>query len=251
MKTTRVLQACLAELIGAFALTFIGAGAIITNQFLGASGFGLLGIALAHGLVLAILVSATGHISGGHCNPAVTFGFMLTRRIDLIVGVLYILSQLIGASIAAGLLVGIFPADLWKSVSLGAPQLDRSVSAGIGVLVEAVLTFFLVFTVFATAVDPRGPKSIAGFGIGLVLTFDILMGGPFTGAAMNPARAFGPMLAGNVWSDGWVYWVGPLLGGGIAALLYYYGLWEKEAPGPDRSEAAVTANRPRRARPRV
>lgn len=249
MDITRMWRPCLAELIGAFALTFIGAGAIITNQSLGSAGFGLVGIALAHGLVLAIFVSATGHISGGHINPAVTFGFIITRRMDPWLGLSYIISQLLGAYIAGGLLIAIFPQDIWRAVALGAPQLGGPVAtnAGLGLLIEAVLTFFLVFTVFATAVDPRGPKSIAGFGIGLVLVFDILMGGPLTGAAMNPARAFGPMLAGNIWNDWWVYWVGPLLGGGIAALVYHYLLWQEPTK---EAEPANSETRPRRTRSR-
>jgi aquaporin Z len=239
----------LAELIGTFALTFIGAGAILANETLGSGGFGLLGVALAHGLVLAIFVSGTIHISGGHINPAVTLGFMITQCIHPGVGLLYMISQLLGAALAAGLLTALFPQEIWGKVALGAPQLGETVSFGIGVLVEAVLTFFLVFTVFATAVDPRGPKSIAGFGIGLVLVFDMIVGGPLTGAAMNPARAFGPTLAVNlseVWSDHLVYWIGPLLGGGLAALVYHYGLGEEAKPA---AAAPTRAARGRRTPP--
>jgi aquaporin Z len=254
MDTTRIYRSCLAELIGAFALTFIGAGAILTNQSLGSSGFGVMGIALAHGLVLSVFVSGLGHVSGAHFNPAITFGFMITRRMDALMGLLYIVAQLIGASIAAGLLVAIFPAELWqtKEAALGAPQLGSAIHSGTGVLIEAILTFFLVFTVFATAADPRGPKSIAGFGIGLVLVFDILVGGPLTGAAMNPARAFGPTLAAgpslpDLWDTHWVYWAGPLLGGGIAALLYNYVFWRSnEDGGLKASQSETRARRPRR-----
>jgi MIP family channel proteins len=225
---------CLAELIGTFALVFIGAGVVCADSFLvnvqrASGGIGLLGIALAHGLVLAIIVSATGHISGGHINPAVTAGFLVTGRITRTLGILYILSQLVGAILASLLLRAIFPADAWQPATLGTPALGMAISYWDGVLLEFILTFFLVFTVFAVAVDERAPKSIYGFAIGLVLTFDILAGGPLTGAAMNPARAFGPALVSGSWNDHLVYWIGPLLGGMAAALLYNYALLENKA----------------------
>ena len=217
-------QPCLAELIGTFALIFIGAGSICADKYLTVHqqpGIGLLGIALAHGLVLAVMVSATGHISGGHINPVVTAGAILTRKIKPKLGGLYILSQLIGGLLGALLLREIFPPGVREAVNLGTPGLGPGVSLGSGILVEVILTFFLVFTVFATAMDERGAfKSIAGFGIGLVLVFDILVGGPLTGAAMNPARAFGPALVSGNWSNHLVYWVGPLLGGILAAVVY-------------------------------
>lgn len=222
---------CIAELIGTFALVFIGAGAVCTNYYIenmqGGIGIGLVGIGLAHGLVLAIAVSATGHISGGHINPAVTAGFLVTGRITPTLGVLYILSQLAGAIIAALLLRAIFPENAWQPVNLGTPELGVDMSYWDGVLLELILTFFLVFTVFAVAVDERAPKNIYGFAIGLVLTFDILAGGPLTGAAMNPARAFGPALVSGFWENHLVYWLGPLLGGMAAALIYNYLLLKK------------------------
>ncbi len=224
---------CMAEFIGTFALVFIGAGAVCADSYLinvqGAFvGFGLLGIALAHGLVLAIAVSTTGHISGGHINPAVTAGFLVTGRITRTLGVLYIVSQLVGAIIAGMLLRAIFPEGAWQPVNLGTPALSTDVSSWSGVLLELILTFFLVFTVFAVAVDERAPKNIYGFAIGLVLTMDILAGGPLTGAAMNPARAFGPALVSGFWENHLIYWLGPLLGGMAAALLYNYALLKKE-----------------------
>jgi aquaporin TIP len=203
-----------AELVGAFALTFAGAGAILT-------GADLVGVALAHGLVIAVMASAVGHISGGHFNPAVTFGFLLTRRIDPLLAGVYVVSQLVGSAVAALLLRWIYPSEIVDARSLGAPVLNEQVGVGAGFAVEAILTFFLVWVIFATAADPRGAfKSIAGLAIGLTITLDVLMGGPLTGAAMNPARAFGPQLAGNVWSDGWLWYIAPLVGGGAAALLY-------------------------------
>lgn len=210
----------LAEAIGTFALVFIGAGAVVTDFMTGS--LGLLGVALAHALVLAIVISATGHISGGHINPAVTFGFMVTRRISVPLGLRYVGAQLVGALLAGLLVWALFPGDPLEQGSLGATLLNRDtgIAAWQGLLIEAVLTFFLVFAVFGTAVHPKAPKSIAGFGIGLVLAFDILVGGPLTGASMNPARSFGPALVGGFWADHWLYWIGPLAGGAVAALVY-------------------------------
>ncbi len=211
---------CLAELIGTFALVFIGAGAICTDSLTN-GGVGLLGIAVAHGLVLAIIVSGTGHLSGGHINPAVTLGLLSAGKIKPDMAIRYIISQLVGASLAGLVLRIIYRPEVWQPVNLGTPGLGEGVGMGTGILVEAILTFFLVFTVFATAVDDRGVwKAIGGFGIGLVLTFDILMGGPLTGASMNPARTFGPALFAGYWDGHLVYWIGPILGGWLAALVY-------------------------------
>ena len=218
-------RALVAELVATFTLTFIGAGAIIANNMGG--GFGLLGIAIAHGLALALMVSATMAVSGGHVNPAVTFGFIVTGRIKPVIGVLYMIAQAAGAVIAALILRAVFPSSAYEAVRLGATTLSTGVSPGIGILVELILTFFLVFAVFGTAVDERGPK-LGGFGIGLVLIMDILAGGVLTGASMNPARSFGPALIFGHWADHWVYWVGPLLGGGLAALLYNTFLMKKK-----------------------
>jgi aquaporin TIP len=209
-------QRGIAELVGSFALMFVGGGAIAVT-----AGEDLVAIALAHGLVIAVMASAVGHISGGHFNPAVTFGFLVTRRIDPALALVYWLSQLAGAVLGALLLLAVVPDELTDAVNLGTPALGPEVSAGAGFLLEAILTFFLVWVIFATAADPRGTfKSIAGLAIGLTITLDILIGGPLTGAAMNPGRAFGPQLVGNEWADGWVWYLGPLVGGGLAALLY-------------------------------
>ncbi len=212
-------RACLAEAVGTFTLIFIGAGSIIANQLSGGK-VGLVGIALAHGLAIATMVAATGHLSGGHLNPAVTWGFMVTRRLPVGVGVAYILAQLAGASIGGLLLTASFPEAARQAAHLGTPMLDPSVTAGVGIVVEALLTFFLVFVIFGVAVDPRGPGGIAPLMIGLVIAMDLLTGGPLTGAAMNPARAFGPALFSGTWANHLVYWVGPGLGGGLAAWVY-------------------------------
>ena len=215
-------QKLTAEFIGTFALVFFGVGAVCADQFLhGAGGIGLLGVALAHGLAIAIMVSALGHISGGHFNPAVTIGFWVTKRLNTLDVVLYWIAQLAGATAAAFLLKAIIPEDTWRAVALGTPDLARDFSRLSGMILEAVTTFFLVLTVFATAVDEKGTfRSIAGFGIGLIISLGILVAGPFTGAALNPARAFGPALAATHWANHGVYWVGPLAGGFLAGLLY-------------------------------
>ncbi len=209
-----------AELVGTFAFVFIGAGSIITNTLLHGA-IGLVGIALAHGLALSIVISVFGATSGGHVNPAVTVGFLLTRRIKPLLGILYIVAQLVGATLAGLLLQAIFPQAIWQAAQLGTPDLAPGISLGTGILVEAILTFFLLLAVFGTAVDKRAPK-IGGFGIGLTVLVDILVGGPLTGAAMNPARTFGPALAGGFWQNDLVYWIGPIVGAAIAALLYEY-----------------------------
>ena len=211
-----------AEFIGAFALIFIGAAAIIQT-----GGGNLVAIAIAHGLAIALLVSSLGHISGGLFNPALTIGLWATRRLDTISTVAYIIAQLLGAVVAALALVLVFPEALRDAVSLGVPLLGRGIDFAQGVIIEAIATFFLMLAVFGTALDPRGPK-LGGFGIGLVLTMDILAVGTLTGAAMNPARTFGPALVGGEWSNHLVYWIGPIIGAVVAALVYHYLFAEEE-----------------------
>jgi MIP family channel proteins len=217
-----VPQKLTAEFIGAFALTFFGAGAICADQFLhGAGSPGLFGIAAAHGLAIAIMVSSLGHISGGHFNPAITIGFWVTKRITTLDAVLYWVAQLAGATAAAFLLKAVVPEETWRAVALGTPSLVRDFPVWSAIVLEAITTFFLVLVVFATAVDEKGTfRAIAGFGIGLTITIGILVAGPFTGAALNPSRAFGPALAASHWANWGVYWVGPLAGGFLAGYLY-------------------------------
>ncbi len=210
----KALKPCVAEAIGTFALCFIGAGSICINA-------GLVGIALAHGCVLAVMISAMGHISGGHFNPAVTLGALVGGKIKSPMAGYYVVSQLAGAVAAGFLLRMIFPAVTWQAVNLGTPGLAPGVSVETGILVEIVLTFFLVLVVYGTAIDDRGTwKAIGGFGIGFTVLCDILMGGPLTGASMNPARTFGPALAAGYWDNHIVYWIGPLAGGALAGLVY-------------------------------
>jgi aquaporin TIP len=218
-----------AEFIGTFALVFVGAGSTLYAQ-------SLTDIALAHGLVIAVFVSALGFISGGHFNPAVTLGFVITRRIATPLAVAYWVVQFSAGALGALVLKLVLPKALEDRTGLGAPALGGGVGAGAGVVIEAILTFFLVFVVFATAVDPRGTfKQIAGLAIGFTISLDILMGGVLTGAAMNPARAFGPQLVADHWTKAWVWYVGPLAGGVIAASLYellYLRPTEPEPVGP-------------------
>ena len=214
---TALLKPCVAEFIGTFTLIFVGVGAIYQNA-------GLLAVAFAHGLAIAVMVSATGAISGGHLNPAVSFGLWVGGKIDLPRLAAYWVAQLLGAVAAAFLLLYVFaqlpnqvPSDI---VAKGTPDLLREgISSAQGIVIEGVLTFFLVFVVYGTAVDGRAPK-IGGLAIGLTVTLDILFNGPLTGAAMNPARVFGPAVASGHWTNHAVYWIGPLAGGGLAGLVY-------------------------------
>jgi aquaporin Z len=220
------LRRGVAEFIGTFALIFIGAGAAAFARI-------EVDYAIANGFVIAVMVSAFGFISGGHFNPAVTLGFLVTRRIAPLLAVWYWLVQFGGAAAAALLLKWVFPATVENSGNLGVPALGQGVTSGPGVVIEAVLTFFLVTVVFATAVDPRGAfKQISGLAIGFTIVFGVMMGAPYTGAAINPARAFGPQLVGDHWAHWWVWYVGPFAGGVIAACLYELLYLRPTEPAP-------------------
>ena len=210
----------LAEMIGTFTLTFIGAGSICLNEMTH-GGVGIVGIAMAHGLALAVMISAVAPISGGKINPAVTLGLWIGGKVDTKTAIFEIIFQFAGAILGAWFLMLIFPESIAKAVNLGTPALGNGISAWVGVFAEAIATFLLIFTVYATLIDPRGTfKAIAGFGIGIVVLFDILALAGVTGAAMNPARAFGPALVSMDFANQWVYWVGPILGGLLAGLFY-------------------------------
>jgi MIP family channel proteins len=221
-------KAIIAELVGTFLFVFVGAGSIVTASFIHASTpLTLLIAAFGNGLGLGLAITTVGHVSGGHLNPAVTIALWVSQRIGSVLAVLYIAAQLAGGALAGLALKAIFSQGIWGPVHMGGANLDPHVSFGTGVLIEAILTFFLVFAVFGTAVDPRHPQ-VGGFAIGLVVTVDVLVGGPLTGAAMNPARAFGPAVAGNFWANHLVYWIGPILGAIIASLIYGYILMPHE-----------------------
>ena len=208
-----IFKKSVAEFIGVFFLTFIGGSAIIN------SNSDLLIIALAHGLTVSLVIASLGHISGAHINPAVTAGFLFTGKIKFKTAISYFLAQILGSVSAAISLRFLIPNSM--NYILGGQQLNLNISFFEGLIIEALLTFFLVFTIFGVAVDIRGPiKSISGFGIGLVVTVDILAGGPLTGASMNPARTFGPSLISGTWENHLIYWIGPLIGGILGALVY-------------------------------
>ncbi len=219
-------RALVAEAIGTFTLCFVGILAIDA-----AGPGGLAGVAFAHGLAIAVMVAALGAISGGHFNPAVTIGFLVTKRMTLQRAAMYWAAQLGGGLVAAVLLAWLIGAD---KVGNGTPSLG-SYDSVTGAVLEAVATFFLVLVVFGTAVDERAPKSVFPMAIGLTVTLDILAIGPKTGAAMNPARAFGPALVSGELRDHWVWWIGPLLGG-VAAALLYSGYLMVNAPRPPAAE---------------
>jgi MIP family channel proteins len=213
------LRRAVTESIGAFTLTFIGAGAAAAAG--GVHDPTLIGVAIANGLAIGVMVCALGHISGGHFNPAITFGFLISRKIKPALAVVYWVAQFGGAALAALLVRDLLPRATTEAVKLGVPALGHGVDASSGMLLEAVFTFFLVLVVFGAAVDTRGPfNAVAGLAIGLTISIDVLFGGPFTGAAMNPSRAFGPQLVGDHWANGWVWYAGPLLGATVAALAY-------------------------------
>jgi aquaporin Z len=214
----------IAEFIGTFALIFVGVGAI-AGDYLNGGQTGLVGIALAHGLTIAVMVSATAAISGGHLNPAVTIGLMCANKVNVPSAINYIAAQCLGAITAAVLLKVCLPAAALTAVNMGTPALASGITTSMGLITEIILTFFLVFVVYGTAVDKRAPK-VGGLFIGLTVTLDILIGGPITGAAMNPSRHLGPAMLGGGWNNLWLYWVGPVIGGILAALCYHRCLEE-------------------------
>ena len=207
-----------AEFVGTFALIFIGAGSIVMDHVT-SGAVGLTGIALAHGLAIACMASAVGAVSGGHLNPAVTIAFLSTGRIKAGPALKYIIAQCAGAVAAAAALSFAAPADSVAAVTLGTPMLSATTSMAQGLVTEIILTFFLMFVIYGTAVDSRAPKMGALF-IGLTVTLDIFMGGPITGAAMNPARSLGPALVSGELANFWLYWIGPVIGAVLAAMIY-------------------------------
>jgi MIP family channel proteins len=224
MYTVRQL---LAEAIGTFFLCFAGIGAIVSTAAPASSGVGLLGIALAHGLALSIAVSIFAGISGAHFNPAVTVGFLTTGRIFAPLAAMYIVAQLIGATLAAAACNYVFPEVAVNEAKLGIPLPADWVTVPVLLLTEFILTFLLMTAIFGTAVDERAaPMKLGGFGIGLTVAFDILCAGKVTGASMNPARSFGPALIHNHFDLHHWYWLAPVAGAVVAALFYHHVLLE-------------------------
>jgi MIP family channel proteins len=235
------LRRGVAEFVGTFALVFVAAGG-------SAYARSPIDLALAYGLVIAVMVSAFAFVSGGHFNPAVTLGFLVTRRIAPLLAVVYWVVQLGASVLAALLLKWILPSGAISVSHLGTPNVGSGVGTGAAVVVEAVLTFFLVWVMFATIVDARGPfQQVGGLAVGFIVSAGVLMSYGLSGGAMNPARAFGPQLAGNHWTHGWVWYVGPLAGAVIAAAAYELVYLRPTAPAapavvvePEPGDAAVS-----------
>lgn len=237
MTLTEHGRALLAEAAGTFMFVAIGAGSIIANE-LAKGAIGVVGIALAHGLALSIAVSMFGAISGGHVNPAVTLGLWVAGKHPRERILTYWAAQAVGA-VAAGVFLQIaFDHALVERAAthLGTPTVAQGVPVLTAIFVELVLTIFLLWAVFGTAVSPNAPR-IAGFGIGLTVAADILVGGPLTGAAMNPARWLGPAVAAGFFENWFIYLIGPFAGGAIAGLTYKFLF----AAGPEREPIVVPA----------
>jgi aquaporin NIP len=203
-----------AEALAAFALVFAGCGAVVANAHY-AGALGEVGVSLVFGLIIMVMVYATGHLSGAHINPAVTVAFTLTRHFPARDAAAYIAAQLIGATAGALVLLAVWPD---QPGNLGATV--PSVGAGSAFLYELVLTAFLMFVIMAVATDTRAVGAAAAIAIGGTVGLDALFGGPVTGASMNPARSFGPALAAGEWADFWIYVAGPLAGAALGALAY-------------------------------
>ncbi len=231
MKPTLMRRAT-AELIGTYALVTAGCGAIMIDAQTGALGHG--GVALSFGLVILAMIAATGHISGAHFNPAVTFAFALTRHLPWRNLLFYVGAQLIGAVLAALTLKLLFG----SVAQLGATVPSGSAAQSFGL--EILLTAVLMFVIISVATDTRAVGAPAAIAIGSTVALDALWGGPISGASINPARSFGPALVAGIWVDQWVYWVAPLIGSSIGAVLYQFLRGEpvvSPAPFPQTDEA--------------
>src|SRR6267378_5423862 len=217
----KLLRPLAAEFIGTLLFVFLGAGSVVAFVANGPTtgSIGPLGVALAHGVGMAVIVSMTMSISGGHMNPAVTFGLWIANRVDGNRAWQYIIAQVLGAVAGDALVKTALPRMAVGLAPVGTPHLATEVGFMQGVWIEALLTFFLVSAVFGTAVSSEAPK-IAGFGIGLAIFVAALVAGSFTGAVMNPARAIGPALVAWQWNAHAVYWIGPLIGAGVAGALW-------------------------------
>ena len=221
------LRASAAEFIATFTFVFVGVGSIgaarvleitSTAAFLGVVGLG-------HGLGIMLGVMTVGRISGAHLNPAVTFAAWVTGNIGAVRGAMYVVAQLVAAALAVGALrLWAFDAD-----ALGAHGLGIGVNGGEGFVLEIILTFFLVFTIFAMAIDGRGNATLAPIAIGMTVAVVHFVAIPLTGASVNPARTFGPALVYGAWADHWLYWAGPLIGGSIAGVAYVWLFGDENA----------------------
>jgi MIP family channel proteins len=224
----RIWQKLCAEFIGTFLFVFVAAGVVCADQGLrsaGQPGIGLVGMALARGLAFAILICALSQVSGGHFNPAITIGAWVTRKIGSLQALFYGIAQILGAMAAAWTLTRLIPDQVWRTAALATPDLAAEVSRTQGILFELVLTFFLVFIFFATVADSHAETPhfarLGGFAAGLTIFAGMLVGGPYTGASMNPAMALGTAVVAHHWVNHGVYWAGPMLGGVIGGWIYH------------------------------
>ena len=221
VETAIDVRAAAAEGIATLLFVFMGAGAVVVSGMLDNNTLGsarLVAIALAHGLGIVIGVAAAAKISGGHLNPAVTVAAFLTGKLGLRRAGTYIAAQLIGAVVGALLIKWVAPGP--AEGTLGSHAIGAGVGAGSALIAEIVGTFALVWVVFAVAIDPKGLNNIAPIAVGLTVLIIHLFLVPLTGAGVNPARSFGPALVSWTWGGHWVYWIGPLIGGSAAGLLY-------------------------------
>lgn len=221
----RIWQKLLAEFIGTFFLVFFSVGAICIDASLrssGAGSLGLIGIALVRGLTFAILIFALVHVSGSHFNPAITIGCWVTRKLGSISALFYCVAQILGAIAAARIVAQFAPEQVWRSVLMGTPDLAAGFSRTQGILLEGLLTLFLVFIFFGAVAEAKDSFARSGgFAAGLALFVGVVVGSPYTGASMNPAMALGTAIVAHHWNNHGVYWAGPLLGGVIGAWLYH------------------------------
>jgi aquaporin NIP len=212
MFTTSPLRRAGAECIGTYALITAGCGAIVVDRLTGSLTH--IGVAFTFGLIIMVMIAATGHLSGAHFNPAVTAAFALTRHFPWRDVPLYISAQLLGAVGGALTLRALFG----PVADLGATLPTGSAFQSFGL--EILLTAVLMFVIISVATDTRAVGQLAALAIGATVALDALWGGPISGASMNPARSFGPVLIAGVWQDHWVYWLGPLLGAALGAAIY-------------------------------
>jgi MIP family channel proteins len=223
---SKTAQAWAGELVGTFMFVTIGAGSVVLASS-GLAPYGVLGIALAHAFALGATITVFAAISGGHFNPAVTLSAWLGRKIASAEALGYVASQILGALAAGLVLRTIFTSDQWRSSNLGAPGFGPTLSSGKAFLIETLLTFFLVMTIWGTGIDERGPR-VGGFAIGTVLGGMILAFGPLTGVGLNPARYLGPAAVAGFLDNWWVYVFGPAVGAAVAGILYpliFWGGW--------------------------
>jgi aquaporin TIP len=212
-------RAAAAELLGSFTIVLFGAGSVVVA---GSVGGGLVGVALATGFAFSAALAATMPLSAGGVNPALTVAFWVAGRLSTPRTLVYAAAQMVGAVLAGVVLRLGVPQSSWSPAALGAPLLAEDVGAGRGVLIEAVATFVLTMVAFALFVDDRGRSAgVGALALGLLLAAATLFAWPLTGAALNPARAIGPEIAGGAWSDWWIYWIGPGAGAIIGAVAYW------------------------------